>query len=198
MAGGLYVGGTVVDWGEVDDLIRSGDFAPPRECAIAPYLMDATQTRAAIKASSWRFYVYLLCGPGGEIFYVGKGAGPRALVHAAEAAAGADGDKTEMLRRLGNQVRYCILAFFEDDDEALLEESILIEALWPVLLNSRKDTAFSTLKHIECKNLTEDAQAVMDLALEFEAMAQKLRAKSASLLEASSAIRRMKQGGNRG
>lgn len=198
MAGRLYVGGTVVDWGEVDDLIRSGAFAPPRQCAIAPYLMDAAQTREAIKSSVWRFYVYFLCAPTGHILYVGKGPGPRALVHAAEAAAGAEGDKAEALRRLGDQVRYCIYAFFQDDDPALLEESILIEAMWPVLLNSRKDTAFATLKHIECKNLTEDAQAVMDLALEFEAMAQKLRAKSASLLEASSAIRRMKQGGNRG
>jgi hypothetical protein len=159
--------------------------------------MDAAQTREAIKASQWRFYVYFLCGPGGEIFYVGKGTGPRVLTHAAEAVAGADGDKAEMLRRLGGQVRYCISAFFEDDDEALLRESILIEAMWPILLNARQDTAFSTLKHIECKNLTEDAQSLMDLALEFEAIAQKFRGKAASLLEASSVIRRMKQGSNR-
>jgi len=190
--------GEVVDWRRVDELMRAGSLEPPRQRVVAPYVVDADGARAMVRAAVWPHYVYMLCGEAGDVFYVGKGVGARAFVHAAEAAAGADGDKAEMLRRLGSSVRYCLIGFFERDEDALLREAILIEALWPVLLNARKDTAFNVSKGIHAKTMADEAQACMDAALEFEEIAQGLRARAASLLESSSVVRRMKRGGRHG
>ena len=69
------------------------------------YLMTAKEAASEVAAHRWPHYVYALCSDTGAAFYVGKGAGPRLLAHAAEAAAGGDSAKCQMIRRAGDRLR---------------------------------------------------------------------------------------------
>jgi len=92
-------------------------------------LLDVIGIRAALQ-NHHPHYVYVLCRPLGEPFYVGKGVNFRALQHEADART----TKTlthklnviRSLHRLGQTVAYRIDSSFADETDALARERALI------------------------------------------------------------------------
>jgi hypothetical protein len=79
-----------------------------------------------------RFYVYVYAYPDGRVFYIGKGTGDRIGAHEAEARAGVQSEKCEIIREIwarGQEVTKVKLAFFDNEIAALKYEASLIAAL---------------------------------------------------------------------
>jgi hypothetical protein len=86
-----------------------------------------------VLAASKPFYVYVLCRPGGEPFYVGKGVNLRVFQHEAEARnTKALTHKLNVIRSLhrrGMSVWYHVDASFDDEAHALAHERRLIAGI---------------------------------------------------------------------
>lgn len=90
-------------------------------------------------ASKLKFYVYLLLepGPGGRIFYVGKGNGNRAFEHLDDPA---ETEKARVLQRIaesGKEPVVEILRYGLTDDQARLVEAAAIDLLGLKCLTNR-------------------------------------------------------------
>ena len=95
-------------------------------------LIDATGVRNALSGHH-PFYVYILCRPCGEPFYVGKGVRFRCLQHEADArTTNALTHKLNVVRSLHRQeisVAYCLDSSYPDEAEALAREKALISEI---------------------------------------------------------------------
>lgn len=79
--------------------------------------------------ASARFYVYVLCRPNGDPFYVGKGQDARVFDHDAEARRGHKCHKCNVIRKIwkqGGQVQRYIVFETDDEQEAFNYERELI------------------------------------------------------------------------
>lgn len=158
----------------------------------APYTLEAAEAREWIRAARWRHYVYLLCSPTGDVFYVGKGVDGRLFQHAADAQCGDESEKAAEIRRLGADLRYCFFAFFPTNDKARIGESLLIERYFDVLLNARADSIEGVMRSIMARDLSEIAHEHIENAIAFEELAAELRQRAARALEASVFSKRLK------
>lgn len=95
---------------------------------------DETALKNHLK-SIFCYYVYALCRPTGEPFYIGKGKGSRALHHVGEAKQGPrlfqqnphKNNIIRKMRRSGDVVHYKLAGIFDDENESLDFEHSLIE-----------------------------------------------------------------------
>ncbi len=96
-------------------------------------IFDLAGVRDSIRQSPHRFYVYVLCRPNGEPFYVGKGVANRVFCHEADARnLPTKSHKLNLIRALhkkGLKVGYVIEGFFETEIEAHERERTLILTL---------------------------------------------------------------------
>jgi hypothetical protein len=84
------------------------------------------------------FYVYELCDPNGNVFYVGKGTGGRRFQHLVDAANGSDSRKSRKIRDIwssGAQVVVNVVFESADENLCLKEEKRRISELAPYLTN---------------------------------------------------------------
>src|SRR5437763_8507531 len=92
-------------------------------------LFDGDSIRAELRGHA-PYYVYVLCRPCGEPFYVGKGVSLRILQHEAEARTTKTlTHKLNLIRSLHRQnecVAYRLDSSFADETEALARERALI------------------------------------------------------------------------
>ena len=74
-----------------------------------------------------KYYVYALCKPNGDIFYVGKGKGSRINHHFANWSLNKSTSmKNQTIRKYGNTVKREILCYFDSEDLAYEYEEWLI------------------------------------------------------------------------
>ena len=89
----------------------------------------------AIVSSRMGHYVYGLCLDNGAVFYVGKGAGFRALEHAKSATQEDSSEKARYIKSIGDRLRYTIFMHCADDVFAKGYEAYLIRGHHEVLTN---------------------------------------------------------------
>lgn len=97
---------------------------------------ERADTEKFLKSLAGQFYVYVLCRPDGQPFYVGKGLNRRAVAHEAEARLNHPYGETNPIKcnvirkihREGGQVRYRIDSVYElaDERSCLERETALI------------------------------------------------------------------------
>jgi len=138
-------------------------FEMPKSCYAQPMtlfgLPGPTLTlqgiRKRIREAEKDFYVYAMCRPNGEPFYVGKGIGERATAHEAESLkAKNDRLKHRIIRSIkeqGLRVGYKLLGTFASEEEALDEEKRLIRKY------GREDIGSGTLA-----NLTDGGEGYVE------------------------------------
>lgn len=102
------------------------------------YVFEGTRREAQsfLKSAAGRYYIYLLCRPSGEPFYIGKGLNLRALEHEAEARRGhpvgeTNPFKCNVIRKIlrdGEEVLYRIESLYEAEYQqvCLIREAELI------------------------------------------------------------------------
>lgn len=89
----------------------------------------ADKIKLQIKFNDKPHYVYLLCRPNGEPFYVGVGSGKRIFNHERVAPSRRQEAKYDIINEIievGEVVKYSIVGFFDDWYEAAVEERRLI------------------------------------------------------------------------
>jgi len=100
-------------------------FYPNRE------LVTLRKALAQIRNSAVLFYIYAICRSNGEPFYIGKGTAARIASHELEAKDLTNSNcKHQIIRAMksnGYEVKYKLLEFYEDEEDALAEEKRLIK-----------------------------------------------------------------------
>lgn len=98
-------------------------------------LYTSDEIKAHIKKHRWNHYVYGLCLDIGLVFYIGKGTGSRLLDHAKDAKKGDPSQKAQVIRAIGDRLRYTIFMCCADDRYALGAEAHAIRVNSDCLLN---------------------------------------------------------------
>lgn len=109
------------------------------------HALDEAAMREVVAGLQWPHYVYVLCSEAGAVFYVGKGTGARVFDHRKEAEAGVQSEKCRVIRALGDRLRYGLFAACQDDDWAVMLESLLINSDYDNLTNIKCGTAASVV-----------------------------------------------------
>ncbi len=91
-----------------------------------------------------RFYVYALCYPSGEPFYIGKGSNRRLMLHNSRARQGGTDRKSQVIREIwetGEDIVRQVLFQTDDEMDALREEARLLAMYEPggLLTNFQPD-----------------------------------------------------------
>lgn len=74
-----------------------------------------------------KYYVYALCKPNGEVFYIGKGKGKRINHHFNDWHLNkSNNKKNQTIRKYGNSIKREILCYFDNEDSAYEYEEWLI------------------------------------------------------------------------
>lgn len=74
-----------------------------------------------------KYYVYALCKPNGDVFYIGKGKGKRINHHFNDWHLNrSNNKKNQTIRKYGNSIKREILCYFDNEDNAYDHEEWLI------------------------------------------------------------------------
>lgn len=73
-----------------------------------------------------KFYVYELRKPNNEVFYVGKGKGRRINQHFEPNHLKRKSHKNSIIKKYGSSIKRCIIAYFDNEDDAYALEEWLI------------------------------------------------------------------------
>lgn len=124
----------------------------------AESLLDRDRLQVLLKECRDHFYLYVLCRPDGQPFYIGKGKGSRVFHHEREALGVGKSHKLNVIRsiaRKGGVVRYRVLGRFQDEQNCLAKEIEEIQRI------GRHDLGTGPLT-----NLTEGGEGVSGLSEE--------------------------------
>ena len=100
-----------------------------------------------------KYYVYVLCKPNGEVFYVGKGKGNRINDHFSNSNMKGNSRKIATIKKYGDSVKREILCYFDKESDAFDYEEWLISH-YKTVCDGGTLTNYAKTRYEYCKDFS--------------------------------------------